>query len=49
MAGKLEGNWFSEVNEQWPGNAFSLKVKQVVCREKSKYQDILIFDRCASS
>ena len=43
--GELEGSWFSEVNSDWPGNAFSLKVKEVICHEKSKYQDILIFER----
>ena len=43
--GRLEGKWFSEVNEDWPGNAFSLKIKEVLCHEKSKIQDILIFER----
>ncbi len=43
--GRLEGEWFSEVNEDWPGNAFSLKIKKVLCHEKSKFQDILIFER----
>ena len=43
--GRLEGEWFSEVNDEWPGNAFSLKVKKVLCHEKSKFQDILIFER----
>ena len=41
----LEGEWFSEVTESFPGNAFSLKIKKVLCHEKSKFQDILIFER----
>ena len=38
-------DWFSEVNELWHGQAFSLKVKQVLHHEKSPYQDILVFER----
>ena len=43
---KIRGpDWFSEVNELWHGQSFSLKVKEVLHREKSKYQDILVFER----
>lgn len=28
----------------WPGQAMTLKVNQVVHHEKSKYQDVLIFE-----
>jgi spermidine synthase len=28
----------------WPGQAMTLKVKEVVHHEKSKYQDVLIFE-----
>ena len=42
---QLGSDWFSEVNSDWPGNAFSLKVKEVICHEKSEFQDILIFER----
>ena len=45
MAAKLDDSWFSEVNSEWPGNAFSLKIKEILCQEKSDYQDIMIFDR----
>ncbi|XP_001359112.3 spermidine synthase [Drosophila pseudoobscura] len=37
--------WFSEIQaELWPGQAFSLKVKNVIHKEKSKYQDIQIIE-----
>ncbi|PIO66228.1 hypothetical protein TELCIR_12066 [Teladorsagia circumcincta] len=29
----------------WPGQAFSLKVKEVLFHEKSEYQDVLVFKR----
>lgn len=28
----------------WPGQAMTLKVKEVIHHEKSKYQDVLIFE-----
>lgn len=37
--------WFSELNDElWPGQCFSLKVKEVLHEEKSKYQDIKILE-----
>ena len=36
--------WFREINHMWPGQAMTLKVNQVVHHEKSKYQDVLIFE-----
>lgn len=41
----LGPKWFSEVNDLWPGQSFSLKVKEVVHHEKSKFQDILVLER----
>ena len=38
-------DWFSEVNELWHGQAFSLKIKKVLHHEKSPYQDILVLER----
>lgn len=36
--------WFTEANsELWSGQAFSLEVKEVLYSNKSKYQNILIF------
>ena len=43
--GGLGSDWFSEVNETWYGQSFSLKIKEVVHHEKSKYQDIVVLER----
>ena len=42
---KLRHGWFSEECDMWPGQKFSLAVKEVIHHEKTKYQDILIFQR----
>jgi spermidine synthase len=39
----LDG-WFREISNMWPGQAMTLKVKEVIHHEKSKYQDVLIFE-----
>uniref|UniRef100_A0A336MFX1 CSON014291 protein n=1 Tax=Culicoides sonorensis TaxID=179676 RepID=A0A336MFX1_CULSO len=37
----IRNGWFSEISEElWPGQCFSLKIKEVLHEEKSKYQDI---------
>lgn len=36
--------WFREISNMWPGQAMTLKVKKVLHHEKSKYQDVLIFE-----
>ena len=37
--------WFSEVSdEMWPGQAMSLKMKEVLFKGKSDFQDVLVFD-----
>ncbi len=36
--------WFREISDMWPGQAMTLKVKKVIHHEKSKYQDVLIFE-----
>ncbi|CAP27827.2 Protein CBR-SPDS-1 [Caenorhabditis briggsae] len=33
-----------EMGGAWPGQAFSLQVKKVLFHEKSKYQDVLVFE-----
>ncbi len=38
-------NYFSEVNELWPGQAFSLKIEKELYHQKSKYQDIRVIKR----
>lgn len=41
---EIQNDWWSEVNEMWPGQAFSLKVKEVLYQEKSEFQDVFIFE-----
>lgn len=36
--------WFHERGELWPGQAMSLKVKQILDHFRSKFQDILVFE-----
>jgi spermidine synthase len=40
----IADGWFREISEQWPGQAMILKVNQVLHHEKSKYQDVLVFE-----
>ena len=42
---RIQNGWFSEINDQWPGQALSLEVEEILFEEKSKYQDILVFKR----
>jgi len=40
----IQDGWFREISDMWPGQAMTLKVNQVLHHEKSKYQDVLIFE-----
>jgi spermidine synthase len=40
----IKDGWFSETSEMWPGQAMTLKVKEVLHHEKSQYQDVLVFE-----
>lgn len=40
----LKKGWFTESCDMWPGGTFSLEVKEVLHKEKSEYQDILVLD-----
>ncbi|KAL8847837.1 MAG: hypothetical protein Q9221_007139 [Calogaya cf. arnoldii] len=40
----IKDGWFREISHMWPGQAMTLKVNQVLHHEKSKYQDVLIFE-----
>ncbi|KAK5135855.1 putrescine aminopropyltransferase [Meristemomyces frigidus] len=40
----ITDGWFREISPMWPGQAMTLKVNQIVHHEKSKYQDVLIFE-----
>ncbi|PWN87413.1 hypothetical protein FA10DRAFT_269364 [Acaromyces ingoldii] len=39
----ISDGWFHEANSQWPGQAMSLKVQRILHMEKSKFQDVLVF------
>jgi hypothetical protein len=41
---QITDGWFREISDQWPGQAMTLKVNQVLHHEKSKYQDVLVFE-----
>lgn len=38
----MKKGWFSEISELWPGISLSLEVEEVLHRERSQYQDILV-------
>lgn len=40
---KMDGNWFKEKSHTFPGQYLALEVQSVLFHEKSKYQDVLIF------
>lgn len=41
----LVKGWFSEISDElWPGQCFSLKVKQVLHEEESNFQSIKIVE-----
>ncbi|KAI9804523.1 MAG: putrescine aminopropyltransferase [Sarcosagium campestre] len=40
----IKDGWFREVSDMWPGQAMTLKVNQILHHEKSKYQDVLVFE-----
>ncbi|GJJ14450.1 hypothetical protein Clacol_008714 [Clathrus columnatus] len=40
----IKDGWFREISSQWPGQAMTLKVNRILHIEKSKYQDVLVFE-----
>ncbi|KAH8925142.1 saccharopine dehydrogenase [Atractiella rhizophila] len=40
----IKDGWFQELSPLWPGQAMSLKVKKILHVEKSKFQDVLVFE-----
>ncbi|XP_001634423.2 spermidine synthase [Nematostella vectensis] len=40
---RIHNGWFSEINKQWPGQAMSIEVEEVIYEGKSKFQEILVF------
>lgn len=43
----IRNGWFSEINELWPGQCFSLQIKEVLHEERSDFQDIKLIDTFA--
>lgn len=41
---QIKDGWFNESTILWPGQTLGIKVKEVLYHDKSKYQDILIFE-----
>lgn len=41
---QIKKGWFSESSELWPGQSFSLQVKEVLFHGKSDFQDVLLFE-----
>lgn len=39
------GGWFRETCSLWPGQALSLQVEEVLHRQRSPFQEILVFRR----
>jgi len=39
----VKDGWFSELSTLWPGQCMSLEVEEVLHKEKSKFQDVLVF------
>lgn len=38
----MKPGWFSELSDLWPGMCLSLQVEEVLHKEKSKFQDIMV-------
>lgn len=43
-ASLIENGWFLEKNQQWPGQANALQVKEVLLHKKTDFQDLLVFE-----
>ncbi|CAO1621531.1 unnamed protein product [Parajaminaea phylloscopi] len=39
----VRDGWFTEVNPQWPGQGMALQVSRILHHERSKFQDVLVF------
>jgi spermidine synthase len=42
-ASLIKDGWFMEKNPQWPGQATSLEVKEVLLHKKTDFQDLMVF------
>lgn len=43
-ASLLQDGWFMEKNNQWPGQATSLQVSKVLLHQRTKFQDLMVFE-----
>ena len=41
----MDGNWFYEKGDTFPGQVLGLEVKNILFHEKSKYQDVMVIER----
>ena len=39
----IENGWFFEKNSQWPGQAMGLEIQEMLLEQKTKYQDLKVF------
>ncbi|CAN4097607.1 unnamed protein product [Withania somnifera] len=40
----IKPGWFSEFSALWPGEAFSLKIENILFQGRSNYQDVMLFE-----
>ncbi|KAL7462731.1 hypothetical protein ACHAXS_003104, partial [Conticribra weissflogii] len=40
----IQNSWFHERGPLWPGQAFTLQIRQVLYHQRSRFQDILVFE-----
>ena len=41
----INNGWFYEKSITFPGQTFGLEIEKILFQGKSKYQDILVFER----
>ena len=39
----IENGWFYEKNSQWPGQAMGLEIQEMLLEQRTKYQDLKVF------
>ena len=44
LQGGVNGGWFVEISDQWPGQAMAIKLKETLFEGKSAYQDVKVFE-----
>lgn len=40
---RIENGWFLDKNSQWPGQCIGVEVEEVLLKETTKYQDLMVF------